>query len=97
MKHVKHNILRLKTAKIDKIALFGVALDFVKHVKQFSRSAVGYNRATCTTVLRVTEALFLPPRIGVTRNINEGKPRVNVSARRNINRRRAVSGVRERL
>ena len=58
VKHVKHNILHLKPPKIDKITPIGAVLGFVKHVKQFSRSAVGYNRATCTTVLRVAEALF---------------------------------------
>ena len=97
VKHVKHDILHLKPPKIDKITPIGAVLGFVKHVKQSRLSAVGYFRANCTTVLRVTAALLLPPRIGVTRNINEGKPRVNVPARRNINRRRAVSGVRERL
>ena len=97
MKHVKHNILHLKPPKIDKITPIGAVLGFVKHVKQSRLSAVGYFRANYTTVFRVTAALLLPSRIGVTRNINEGKPRVNVSARRNVNRRRAVSGVRERL
>lgn len=58
VKRVKHNILHLKPPKIDKITPIGAVLGFVKHVKQFSRSAVGYNRATYTTVLRVTEALF---------------------------------------
>lgn len=94
---MKHNILHLKPPKIDKITPIGAVLSFVKHVKQFSRSAVGYNRATYTTVLRVTAALRLPLGIGVTRNTNEEKPRVNVSARCNENRRRAVGGGRERL
>ena len=58
MKHVKHNILRLKDYQIDKITPIGAVLGFVKHVKQSRLSAVGYNRATCTTVFRVTEALF---------------------------------------
>ena len=69
----------------------------MKHVKQFSGSVVAYNRAKCTTALRVTAALLLPLGIGVTRNTNEEKPRVNVSARCNENRRRAVGGGRERL
>ena len=82
VKHVKHNILHLKNSKIDKIALSGLFLGFVKHVKQFSGSVIACNRAKCTTALRVTAALRLPSGIVVTRNINENKQRVYVSAGR---------------
>lgn len=96
VKHVKRNILHLKTTKIDKIALFGVIFRICE-----TRETISWERGCLYSGKMhhcffffwggVTAALLLPSGIVVTCNINKNKPRVNDSARRNVNRRRAVS------